>query len=271
MIVDSFMFLDILNEEYILLTKDIPFMDRARKAAIDKRDIGLGLIGFAELLQKKGLAYGDMYSRSLNKEIFSTIREWGEFYTKKIGEKLGSPRICEEAGLVRRNASLMMVAPNKSTSFISGMTSGGIEPFMSNMFMKSLAKIQYVFKNPHLERVLKSRDKNTSQVWESIQDNNGSVQHLDFLSLSEKETFRTFAEISPKDLIDLASDRQEFIDMGQSLNLVFRKNYNLQDIIAIHQYAWEKDIKTLYYAYSSAHAALEVEGKGWDDCASCMD
>jgi ribonucleoside-diphosphate reductase alpha chain len=271
MIVDSFMFLDILNEEYILLTKDIPFMDRARKAAIDKRDIGLGLIGFAELLQKKGLAYGDMYSRSLNKEIFSTIREYGEIYTKEMGEKLGSPRICEEAGFVRRNASLMMVAPNKSTSFISGMTSGGIEPFMSNMFMKSLAKIQYVFKNPHLERVLKSRDKNTSEVWESIQDKNGSVQHLDFLSFGEKETFRTFTEISPKDLIDLASDRQEFIDMGQSLNLVFRKNYTLQDVIAIHQYAWEKGIKTLYYAYSSAHAALEIEGKGWDDCVSCAD
>jgi len=271
MIKDAFMFLDILNEEYILLSNGVPFLERARKAAVEKRDIGLGLIGFAELLQSKGLAYGDMYSRSLNKEIFSTIRKYGEETTKELGEKLGSPSICKKAGLIRRNASLIMVAPNKSTSFISKATSGGIEPFMSNMFLKSLAKIQYVWKNPHLEKLLDSKNKNNSTVWDSIQDNNGSVQHLDFLSEREKDIFKTFAEISPKDIIDLASDRQKFIDMGQSLNLVFRKNYTLKDINDIHKYAWEKEIKTLYYAYPSAHAALEKDGESWDSCVSCQD
>jgi ribonucleoside-diphosphate reductase alpha chain len=121
-------------------------MDRARKAAIEKRDIGLGTLGFHELLQMKGFAFGDMGSRFLNKEIYSTLRKYGEEITAEMGEKLGSPKLCKEAGLVRRNASLMMIAPNKSTSFISGATSLGIEPFMSNIFMKSLAKIQYVFK-----------------------------------------------------------------------------------------------------------------------------
>lgn len=271
MIKDAFMFLDILNEEYILLTKGVPFMERARKAAINKRDIGLGTVGLAELFQIKGCAYGDMYSRSLNKEIYSTIRKYGEEYTKEIGEKLGSAPICKKAGMVRRNASLIMVAPNKSTSFISGATSGGREPFMSNMFLKSLAKIQYVYKNPHLEKVLQEIGKNTLDVWDSIQDNNGSVQHLDFLTQRQKDIFRTFAEVSPKDIIDLAADAQKFIDMGQSLNLVFRKNYTLKDINDIHKYAWEKGIKTLYYAYPSAHAALEKDGESWDSCVSCAD
>jgi ribonucleoside-diphosphate reductase alpha chain len=142
---------------------------------------------------------------------------------------------------------------------------------MSNIFFKNLAKIQYVWKNPHLTKLLEEKGKNVQEVWDSIQDNNGSVQHLDFLTQDEKNVFKTFAEISPKDIIDLASDRQEFIDMGQSLNLVFRKNYTMQDIYDIHKYAWDKGIKTLYYAYSSAHAALEKEGEKWDSCVSCAD
>lgn len=271
MIKDAFMFLDIMNEEYIRLTEGVPFMEKARKAAMDKRDIGLGALGFHDLLQAKGFAYGDIGSRILNKEIFKTIRDLGEEYTREIGEKLGSPRLCQEAGMVRRNASLMMIAPNKSTSFISGVTSGGFEPFMSNYFMKTLAKKQYVFKNRHLETLLESLGKNMSEVWDSIIANNGSVQHLDFLTPEQKSVFLTFAEISPKDIIDLTSDRQVYIDMGQSLNLIFRKNYSLQDILDIHKYAWSKGIKTLYYAYTSAHAALEKDGESWDTCVSCAD
>ncbi len=271
MIKDMFMFLDIINEEYILLSDGIPFLEKARRSAIEKRDIGLGVLGFAEFLQKKGFAYGDMYSRTLNREIFSTIRKYGEEATAEMGAKLGSPKYCEMAGMIRRNASLMMSAPNKSTSFISAATSGGFEAFMSNIFLKSLAKIQYVWKNPHLVKVLEDLGKNTRDVWESIEDNNGSVAHLDFLDEHNKNVFKTFSEVSPKDIIDLASDRQEFIDMGQSLNLVFRKNYTLQDVYNIHKYAWDKGIKTLYYAYPSAHAALEKNGESWDSCVSCAD
>lgn len=271
MIKDAFTFLDILNEEYITLSDGVPFLEKANKAARDKRDIGLGTLAFHEYLQQKGCAFGDVMSRRLNREIYSTIRKYGEEVTKELGEKLGSPRLCQEAGLVRRNASLMMIAPNKSTSFISGATSLGIEPYMSNLFMKALAKIQFVKKNKNLEKLLIEKGKNTTSVWDSIRDNGGSVAHLDFLSKDEKAVFKTFSEISPKDIIDLAADRQEFIDMGQSLNLIFRKNYTVSDLVEIHKYAWDKGIKTLYYAYPSAHAALEQDGEKWDACAACAD
>ena len=271
MIKDAFMFLDIVNEEYIKLSEGVPFLEKANKSAKEKRDIGLGFLGLAELFQMKGYAYGDMYSRALNNKIFSTIRQYGEETTKELGEKLGSPKYCKMAGMVRRNASLMMIAPNKSTSFISRSTSGGFEAFMSNIFFKSLAKIQYVWRNPHLEVLLEEKGKNNSMVWDSIQDNNGSVAHLDFLNQREKDIFKTFSEISPKDIIDLTSDRQQHIDMGQSLNLMFRKNYTMKDIYDIHKYAWDKGVKTLYYAYNSAHAALEKDGENWDTCVSCAD
>ena len=219
----------------------------------------------------KGYAFGDLNSRRINKEIYSIIRKYGDETTKELAEKLGAALICKEAGMMRRNASLIMIAPNKSTSFISGMTSLGIEPFMSNVFLKKLAKIQHVFKNKHLTALLETKSKNNVETWNIIESNNGSVATLGFLSEQEKDVFKTFAEISPKDIIDLAADRQVFIDMGQSLNLIFRKNYTIQDLHEIHKYAFQKGIKTLYYAYPSAHASLEKNGEKWDSCISCAD
>lgn len=271
MIKDAVAFLDITIEEYIRLTDGIPFLEKARRSAIEKRDIGLGTLGFHEYLQSKGSAFGDLQSRRINKEIYSTIRKYAEEATKELAEKLGSPKMCEEAGLVRRNVSLMMVAPNKSTSFICGNTSLGIEPFKSNYFIKALAGIQSVFKNKYLEKLLEEKGINNPETWESIMNNLGSVQHLNELSEDEKLVFRTASEISPKDMIDLAADRQEFIDMGQSLNLFNRPNYSLQDIYDIHMYAFDRGIKTLYYFFPQAHAAFEQEGGKWDACVPCGD
>lgn len=268
---DAFAFLDINVSEFIRLTEGVPFFEKARKSAMKKRDIGLGTLGFHDYLQSKDMAYGDVQSRIINKDIYSKIREVGEEYTKEIAEKLGSPGMCQEAGLTRRNVSLMMVAPNKSTSFICGGTSLGIEPFMSNYFVKSLAGIQSTFRNQSLKKKLKSYNKDNPEVWDSILNNLGSVQHLDFLTDEEKGVFRTSSEISPKDMIDLAADRQEFIDMAQSLNLFNRPNYKQKDVYNIHKYAFNKGIKTLYYYYSQAHAALEQEGESWDSCVACSD
>lgn len=268
---DVLMFLDINVSEYIKLTENVLFLEKARKSAIEKRDIGLGTLGFHDLLQMKGMAFGDLESRRLNKEIYSTIREKAEEYALEIGEKLGSPKLCQDAKLVRRNVSLMMVAPNKTTSFIAGAASLGIEPFMSNYFVKALAGIKTTFKNPYLKKLLKEKHKNTEEVWDSILKNLGSVQHLDFLTKEEKAIFKTANEISPKDMIDLASDRQKYIDMAQSLNLWNRPNYSLQDVYDIHKYAFSRGIKTLYYFYPQAHAAIEKDGEKWDMCASCAD
>ena len=268
----AFMFLDICVSEYIRLTEGIPFMEKSRRSAMEKRDIGLGTLGLHDLLQSKGFAFGDMGSRMLNKEIYSTIREIGEEYTKEIGEKLGSPKMCQEAGMTRRNVSLMMVAPNKSTSFTAGETSMGIEPFMSNYFVHDLSAIHKVFKNPHLEKLLEEKGMNTVDVWNDISKHQGSVQHLDFLSKEEKEVFKTATEISPKDMIDLAADRQKYIDMGQSFNLFDRPGYTIQDVYNIHKYGFEKGIKTFYYYYPSGHASISRDsGESWDDCVACAD
>lgn len=268
---DCIMFLDIVVEEYIRLTENVPFLDKVRKSAINKRDIGLGTLGFAEYLQMNNCAYGDLKSRILNKEIFSTIRKYAEEATLEMALKLGTPKMCQDAKMERRNVSLLMVAPNKSTSFICGNTSPGIEPNISNVFVKALAGIQTVVKNKYLEKVLEEKGINNIETWDKIIENLGSVQSINELSQEEKDIFRTASEISPKDLIDLASDRQQYIDMSQSLNLFNRPNYTLKDIYDIHMYALDKGIKTLYYFYPQVHAAFEKEGEKWDTCISCQD
>lgn len=274
---DAIYFLNIVNDEYVRLSENQEGLEKAHAAARDKRDIGLGTLGLHSLFQSKDMAFGDMSSRMLNREIYSTMQKYSIEATEELADTFGPCEIAAHAGLNRYNCSLMMVAPNKSTSFFCTVdkkgrpASLGIEPYFSNMFVKRLAKIQYLFKNPYLEKILESRNKNTFEIWESISDNLGSVQHLDFLTDSEKNVFKTFVEISPKDIIDLASDRQTFIDMGQSLNLVNRPNYTKKDLHQIHKYAFDKGIKTLYYLYPAAHAAIERDGGAWDNCVACAD
>jgi len=267
---DSIMFLDITVEEYIRLTENVPFLEKARRSAIEKRDIGLGTLGFHDYIQSKGLAFGDVGCRALNKQIYSTIRKYVDETTEELAINLGSPKMCAEAGLVRRNVSTMMIAPNKTTSFIA-QTTEGIEARRSNYTILALAGIQSVQKVKYLQDVLVSIGKDTNETWDSIMINRGSVQHLDFLTDRQKDIFKTADEISPKDIIDLAADRQVYIDMAQSINLFNRPNYTLKDIYDIHMYAFDKGIKTLYYFYPQAHAVLEKEGEKWDTCVSCAD
>jgi len=268
---DALIFLDICVSEFIKLTDGVPFMEKARRSAIEKRDIGLGTLGFHEYLQINDCAFGDVNSRCINYEIYSTIQQYANEYAYEYGSKLGSPKMCEEANLVRRNVSLMTIAPNKSTSFLMNETSLGIEPFFSNYFVKSLAGIETTFKNKSLKKLLKRKGQDTQEVWDSILKNIGSVQHLDFLTKEEKAVYKTAVEISPKDMIDLAAERQPFIDMSQSLNLWNRPNYSKQDIYNIHKYAFDCGIKTLYYFFPQGHASIEKSGESWDFCESCAD
>jgi len=268
---DALIFLDICVSEFIKLTDGVPFMEKARRSAIEKRDIGLGTLGFHEYLQINDCAFGDVNSRCINYEIYSTIQQYANEYAYEYGLKLGSPKMCEDANLVRRNVSLMTIAPNKSTSFLMDETSLGIEPFFSNYFVKSLAGIETTFKNKSLKKLLQQKGEDTQEVWDSILKNLGSVQHLDFLTKHEKAVYKTAVEISPKDMIDLAAERQPFIDMSQSLNLWNRPNYSKQDIYDIHKYAFDRGIKTLYYFFPQGHASIEKSGERWDFCESCAD
>jgi ribonucleoside-diphosphate reductase alpha chain len=224
------------------------FMKRAHKFATEHRALGLGALGWHTFLQEHDIEFESKKATELNKEIFELINKKAYKASEDLAKEYGEPKVLEGYG--RRNTTLMAIAPNTSSAFILGQVSQGIEPMMSNIFVKDLDKIKVTIKNPVLEKLLEEKGKNTSEVWNKIRENDGSVQCLDFLTDHEKKVFRTFSEINQKAIIDLAADRQKFIDQAQSLNIMIDPNISAKDLNQLYLYAWEKGVKTLYYQHS---------------------
>lgn len=224
------------------------FMERAYNFAFNNRALGLGVIGWHSLLQSKMIPFESYEAEKLNVEIFKTIHERAYHASKELANIFGEPPILQGYG--RRNTTLLAIAPTTSSSFILGQVSQSIEPYFSNYYVKDIDKIKVTIKNPFLEKILEKKRKNNPEVWESIRNYDGSVQHLKFLSEEEKEVFKTFAEIDQYKIIDQAAARQKYIDQSQSLNLMINPETHPREINNLYLYAWQKGIKSLYYQHS---------------------
>jgi ribonucleoside-diphosphate reductase alpha chain len=224
------------------------FMQRAHKFAKEHRALGLGVLGWHTFLQENNIALESKEASDLNIEMFKIIKEKSYKASEELAKEYGEPEILKGYG--RRNTTLIAIAPTTSSAFILGQVSQGIEPYMSNAFVKDVDKMKVTIKNPTLEKLLEEKGQNTTEVWNSIRDNDGSVQHLDFLTTHEKMVFRTFSEIDQNIIIDQASDRQKYIDQAQSLNLMIDPTISAKELNSLYLYAWEKGIKTLYYQHS---------------------
>jgi ribonucleoside-diphosphate reductase alpha chain len=208
------------------------------------------------------IEFESLEAKQNNYQIFKTLQE----RTNKASQDLYNfdkrKYSCLRKGFA--NTTLMAIAPTKSSSFILGQTSMGIEPIKSNYFVKDLAKIKSVYKNPFLKAHLAKHDMDSPDIWESILHKDGSVQHLD---LPNKEVFKTFMEITPKELILQAAQRQKFIDQSQSLNLFIHPSISTKDVNALYLYAHEEGIKTLYYQFNESSA--QAFSRNILDCKSC--
>jgi ribonucleoside-diphosphate reductase alpha chain len=138
---------------------------------------------------------------------------------------------------------------------------------MDNYFVKDLAKIRSSYRNPYLKNLLISYEQDTEEVWTSILKAGGSVQHLEFLSKQEKMVFKTFGEISQKEIIIQASSRQKWIDQGQSLNLRIHKDTKPKEVSELMIFAWEQGVKSLYYQRGT-NPSQEL-GRNLLHCVSC--
>ena len=253
-------FLNAVMDEFILKSKTLPGLQRANRFAEQHRAIGIGVLGYHSLFQSKLINFDSLESKRLNNVIFRTIKERSENASKWLSEYKGYS--CLREGFA--NTTLMAIAPTKSSSFIHGAVSMGIEPIKSNYFVKDLAKSKSVYKNPFLECELEKYDLNTEEVWEGILKKDGSVQHLDFPT---KEVFKSFVEISPKEIVLQAAQRQQYIDQSQSLNLMIDPSIKAKDINQLYLYAWEEGVKTLYYQFSQSSA--QAFSRNILECASC--
>jgi ribonucleoside-diphosphate reductase alpha chain len=214
------------------------------------------------------IAFESKEAAKKNMEIAKTLQERSHAASRYLAEKLGEPPLLKGYGM--RNTTTMAIAPTKSSSFILGQVSQSIEPEFSNCYVKDLAKMKVTIKNPYLQKLLEEKGKNTSDVWDTIKVADGSVQHLEFLTQDEKEVFKTFAELNPYTIVDHAAVRQQYIDQGQSLNLMLDPDMTVKEINALYLYAWEMGVKSLYYSYSmSAAQALTRKRVMAAGCAAC--
>jgi ribonucleoside-diphosphate reductase alpha chain len=242
-------FLDAVMSDYITKTKDVPFMAAAHHFSVNHRALGVGVLGWHSYLQSKSIAFESMEAKLLNTQIHRLIRDKALVASKRMAKELGEPPLLKGYGL--RNTTLMAIAPTTSSSFILGQVSPSIEPLNSNYFVKGLAKGKFTYRNPYLEKVLETYSKNDQKTWEDILVHGGSVQHLTFLTDHEKDVFKTFGEISPKEIIIQAAARQKFIDQSQSLNLMIPTETPPKDASQLLIDAWKMGVKTIYYQRGS--------------------
>ena len=226
---------------------------RARYSAERERSIGIGALGFHAYLQRNGIAFEGVMAKVTNNRIFKSIREGLNEANQILGTERGEAP--DASGTGKRFSHLMAIAPNASSSIIMGNTSPSIEPYRANAYRQDTLSGAFLNKNRWLNELITkiSNDKSEdwyNDVWSSIIANDGSVQHLDWMSENDKAVFKTSMEIDQRWVVELASDRQQYIDQAQSLNLFFRPDANIKYVHAIHFTAWKKGLKTLYYCRS---------------------
>lgn len=261
-------FLDTVCEEFIRKTEGHEYMKRAHNFAKNHRALGMGVLGWHSYLQSNMIAFESREAAEKNLEIAKTMKEKSYQASQELAKKFGEPPLLKGYGM--RNTTTMAIAPTKSSSFILGQVSQSIEPEFSNCYVKDLAKMKVTIRNPYLTKLLEEKDQNTDEVWNSIKVADGSVQHLDFLSQEEKEVFKTFSEINPYTIVDQAGIRQQYIDQGQSLNLMLDPDMSVKEINALYLHAWEMGVKSLYYSYSMSKAqSLTRKRVLSTGCSSC--
>ncbi|WP_123619996.1 ribonucleoside-diphosphate reductase subunit alpha [Halorubrum sp. CSM-61] len=242
-------FLDAVMEEFIQKTEGTRFMERAVRFAKRHRAIGIGVLGWHSYLQSNMIPFDSMEAMEKNDELFRTIKERSYEASEALADEFGEPEVLEGYG--RRNTTTMSVAPTKSSSVILGQVSPSIEPLKANYFVRDGAKLKSTQKNRFLQAILAERDEDTREVWDSIANKDGSVQHLECLTDEEKEVFKTFAEIPQMAIINQAAQRQKHIDQAQSVNVsIDPSEVSVKEINQLYIEAWKKGVKSLYYQHS---------------------
>lgn len=246
-IIDVMEMLDNVLQHFIDNAPDT--ISRARFSAMMERSVGLGTLGFHAYLQKKGIAIDGVMAKSINNEIFKHIHKQCGEADAKLVELRGACIDAGHAGVNRRFSHWMAIAPNASSSLIMGNTSPSIEPYRANVFRQDTLSGAFVYKNRFLKTKLAELGMDDDDTWASIIAHDGSVQHLD-LPENVKEVFKTAMEIDQRWMVELAADRQQYVDQGQSLNLFFPATVSIKYLHAVHFLAWKSGLKSLYYLRS---------------------
>ena len=282
---DVMRFLDNVLQDYI--DRAEPGMARAKYSAERERSVGLGIMGFHSFLQARGLPFEGAMAKSWNLRIFRHIQGQVNEASMNLAVERGPCLDAADMGVMERFSCKTAIAPTASISIICGGTSACIEPIPANIYTHKTLSGSFSIRNPYLEKLLTAKAKNSDAVWNTILERGGSVQHLDFLTQDEKDTYKTSFEIDQRWLIELAADRTPYIDQSASLNLFIPADVEKWDLLMLHFRAWELGIKSLYYLRSKSIQRagfaggvesdntpdlrqIELEAKDYDECLACQ-
>ena len=283
LVYDATWFLDGVMEEFIQRAKNMRGFDNAIRSAVKGRAIGLGVLGWHSLLQKKGIAFEGLLAQFKTREIFSKIKIETERASRALADTYGEPLWCVGTGM--RNTHLRAIAPTVSNSKLAGNLSPGIEPWAANVFTDQSAKGTFIRKNEELKKVLRKIGIDDKKIWDQILEDGGSIQGIKQLDgwnydhngrltkedgESVKNVFKTFKEINQLELVGQAGIRQDYIDQGVSLNLAFPAEAEPRWLNKVHFEAWKRGIKTLYYTRTESVLRGDIAARAMDpDCISC--
>nr|MEA2798388.1 ribonucleoside-diphosphate reductase alpha chain [Phenylobacterium sp.] len=276
---DVMRFLDNVLQDFI--DRAPPEMANAVYAAKRERSVGLGLMGFHTFLQAQNVPFESALAKSWNMRLFKTLRRQCDAASRTLAAERGPCPDAEERGMMERFSHKLAIAPTASISIICGGTSAGIEPIPANIYSHKTLSGTFAVKNPYLECLLDQTGHNTPAVWDSILENEGSVQHLDCLSQDDKDVYKTAFEIDQRWIIELAADRTPEICQSQSINIFLPGNVEKWDLHMLHFSAWERGCKSLYYLRSksvqrASHAggatpeAVDLSGMAKTDYEECL-
>lgn len=280
-----------------------------RRSNMNHRPIGIGVQGLADLFCRLGISFESPEARRLNQKIFETMyhaaltssceyaKERGETYPTFKGSPLSEGLfhfdLCREFDdqsvlqqepkwdweALRRdirehgvmNSLFLAPMPTASTSQILGQNEC-FEPFTSNVYVRRTLAGEFTIINPHLLQDLKDMDLWTQFTIDRLLVHKGSVQKFADLPLSLREVYKTAWEIPQRVLLDLAADRQHFIDQSQSLN-IFVAEPSLEKLTKIHFYGWKRGLKTgsYYIRTKPQHFSqnFTVDPETEKECLSC--
>ncbi len=247
---DIMRFLDNVLEDFIQRAPGE--MDDAKYSAARERSVGLGLMGFHSMLQEKDIPFESAMAKSFNNRIFRHIRRGADAASVVLAEERGACPDAADVGVKARFSHKMAVAPTASISIICGGTSAGIEPIPANIYTHKTLSGSFTVRNKFLEALFEEKGINTPDVWNSILEHEGSVQHMDELDEHEKAVFRTAFEIDQRWVIEHAADRSPYICQAQSVNIFIPGDVDKWDLHMLHWTAWEKGVKSLYYCRSKS-------------------
>ncbi|WP_417458433.1 ribonucleoside-diphosphate reductase subunit alpha [Kordiimonas sp.] len=257
---DVMRFLDNVLQDFIDRAPDE--MAKARYSAMRERSVGLGVMGFHSFLQDNMIPFESAMAKAWNKKIFTHIQKGVDEASEALAYERGPCPDAADYGIMQRFSNKTAIAPTASISTICGGASPGIEPIAANSYNQKTLSGNFIVHNRALRRLLEEKGQNTDDVWTSITINEGSVQHLDFLTQDEKDVFKTAFELDQRWVVELAADRAPYVSQAQSVNIFLPANVHKRDLHQIHFQAWKKGLKSLYYCRSKSIKRAEVVATG---------